>query len=192
MDCRASKGTLLHRGLRSMNPHRGQETDMKKSNVLVFSLLLIISVFLIWLWFYLEFDHVDSPLDLALSIAWWVVMAIALAVIVRIEKTRRYRIRTLYVSPGAFFNAEAGQKAYEGVSRLVDAAEAVLKGLRYDFGKTEFPRHDELPVTYLIRTDVMDDETWEGEVVSVCRPDDPARPFTNRNELAAILGSMDA
>lgn len=175
-----------------MNPHRGQETDMKKSNVLVFSLLLIISVFLIWLWFYLEFDHVDSPLDLALSIAWWVVMAIALAVIVRIEKTRRYRIRTLYVSPGAFFNAEAGQKAYEGVSRLVDAAEAVLKGLRYDFRKTEFPRHDELPVTYLIRTDVMDDETWEGEVVSVCRPDDPARPFTNRNELAAILGSMDA
>ena len=41
---------------------------MKKSNVLITAVIVVVSAFLLWLWYNLGFNHVDSPLDLVLSV----------------------------------------------------------------------------------------------------------------------------
>ena len=46
---------------------------MKKSNVIVFVLLALASAFFLWLWYFLGLNRVDEPLDLVLSIVWWLV-----------------------------------------------------------------------------------------------------------------------
>ena len=70
---------------------------MKKSNVIVFVLLALASAFFLWLWYFLGLNRVDEPLDLVLSIVWWLVIVVAIAVIVKMERTRRQRVRTVYV-----------------------------------------------------------------------------------------------
>ena len=54
---------------------------MKKSNVIVFVLLALASAFFLWLWYFLGLNRVDEPLDLVLSIVWWLVIVVAIAVI---------------------------------------------------------------------------------------------------------------
>ena len=54
---------------------------MKKSNVIVFVLLALASAFFLWLWYFLGLNRVDEPLDLVLSIVWWLGIAVASAVI---------------------------------------------------------------------------------------------------------------
>ena len=56
---------------------------MKKSNVIVFVLLALASAFFLWLWYFLGLNRVDEPLDLVLSIVWWLVIVVAIAVIVK-------------------------------------------------------------------------------------------------------------
>ena len=53
---------------------------MKKSNVIVFVLLALASAFFLWLWYFLGLNRVDEPLDLVLSIVWWLVIVVAIAV----------------------------------------------------------------------------------------------------------------
>ena len=52
---------------------------MKKSNVIVFVLLALASAFFLWLWYFLGLNRVDEPLDLVLSIVWWLVIVVAIA-----------------------------------------------------------------------------------------------------------------
>ena len=61
---------------------------MKKSNVIVFVLLALASAFFLWLWYFLGLNRVDEPLDLVLSIVWWLVIVVAIAVIVKMEQQR--------------------------------------------------------------------------------------------------------
>ena len=55
---------------------------MKKSNVIVFAIAAVLSIFLLWLWYFLGFNQIDSPLDLIISIIWWVVIVALIAGVV--------------------------------------------------------------------------------------------------------------
>ena len=62
---------------------------MKKSNVIIFVLLAIASAFLLWLWYCLGLNKVDEPLDLVLSILWWIVIIASIVIVAKMEQIRR-------------------------------------------------------------------------------------------------------
>ena len=48
---------------------------MKTNNKIVLIVSALLAAFLLFLWFYLDFNQVDSPLDLLIAILWWVIIA---------------------------------------------------------------------------------------------------------------------
>ena len=47
---------------------------MKKSNWLIAGLLVVASVIFLAMWYVMGFNLIDDPLDLVISIVWWVVI----------------------------------------------------------------------------------------------------------------------
>lgn len=188
---------------------------MKKSNVIIFVLLALASAFFLWLWYFLGLNQVDEPLDLVLSIAWWVVIVAAIAIIVKMERTRRQRVRTVYVGDQATFNSERGLAAIEGSQPMPEVIAGILQNLKYDFSREDFPDKDRFTVKYFVRTKQFDAEekqdaesaeveerasvdaveprieqkTWKGEVFIVETKEE--RPFDTPEELASILASLE-
>lgn len=168
---------------------------MKKSNVIVVALIVLVSAFLLFLWAYMGFYRVDTPLDLVLSIVWWAVLALAIAVIVKSEKTRRARIRRMYVGADALFNSEAGLVPYAGADQIAIAMGGILDNLEYGFKREDLPEADEFSAAYLVKTDTYKDrgDTWKGTIV-VPAPDDSSqdeeRPFEDQDELLAELVAL--
>lgn len=172
---------------------------MRTSNVLLAAVAVVASAFLLWLWFYLGFDKVDAPLDLVLSVLWWVVIAACVALVARFEKVRRERVRTAYVGVGRLYNSEAGLLALDPGASVADSVAEVLASLRYGFDHAEPPAasgEGAVRWSHVVRTaryePARDDdgshegETWEGEVVVV--ETGRAVPFSSRAELARIIG----
>lgn len=188
---------------------------MKKSNVIIFVLLALASAFFLWLWFFLGLNQVDEPLDLVLSIVWWVVIVAAIAIIVKMERTRRQRVRTVYVGDQATFNSEQGLAAIEGSQPMPEVIAEILQDLKYDFSREDFPDKDRFTARYFVRTKKFDAEekqaddaieseeqapiettesqieqkTWKGEVFIVETKEE--RPFDTPEELATILASLE-
>lgn len=126
---------------------------MKKSNVIIFALLVLCSAFLLWLWYFLGFNHVDSPVDLVLSIVWWVVIVACIAIIAKMEQARRRRIRTVYVGDIATFNSERGLVRLEDAAKpMKDVLAGIIEDLKYDFTREDFPDKDKFQVRYFVRT----------------------------------------
>lgn len=184
---------------------------MKKSNWIILAVLLVASIFFLWLWYYLNFNLVDDPFDLVLTIIWWVLVAVACFAIHRAEKKRQERVRTTFLAPSQLFNCEAGLLPVQGAS-AVESLEQTLAGLEYNFHMEEFPNKDKVKFDYVVHSSKFefekDDEQqqdasapqaadadkaeirvteWEGEVVNVANPDDDPQKFSNREELEAIL-----
>lgn len=158
---------------------------MKKSNWIIYALLALVSVFLLWLWFYLGFNEIDSPLDLIASIIWWLVIIVSVVIVVRVEKTRKERIRTIYVSDRTIFNSEAGIKVYRDCDQMIEFMEEVLEELSYDFTKNELPDLKEVPIHYYVKTSDFSSDTWKGEIVFPSNEEGVA--FADRDELSQIL-----
>lgn len=59
---------------------------MKKNNWVFYGIALIASVILLVVWFFLGFNHVDSPLDPALTILWWILILVSCFAIDRVSK----------------------------------------------------------------------------------------------------------
>lgn len=163
---------------------------MKKSNVVVLALLVAFSIFFLWLWYYLGLNRVDQPLDLVLSIVWWVVVAAAIITIIQVEKRRKEQIRTIYVSDKEIFNSEKGKMELSETAGLTDGIEAVLKNLNYDFTKAEAPDRQEFSPRYIVKTSTIKDNTWEGEVVNL--PGKSETTFASKEELNYILAGGSA
>ena len=162
---------------------------MKKNNVIIFAIFVIVSVFLLWLWYSLGFNRVDAPLDLILSILWWAVIVVAGVVIYRVEQVRQQRVRTLYVSDDLVFNSELGAKSYENPVDLMLVAEGMLKELRYNFNKEDIPDKNAFPVKFFIRTiTYKNEEVWEGEVVNT--ETGRATEFKDKDNLFKIVNEM--
>lgn len=67
---------------------------MKKSNWLIVGLLVVASVIFLAMWYALGFNLIDDPLDLIVSIVWWVVIIAICLLIQWSENKRRRSIRT--------------------------------------------------------------------------------------------------
>lgn len=185
---------------------------MKKSNWIILAIAAVISIFLLWLWFYLELNRIDEPLDLVLSIIWWLLIALTIFVIYRVEKARRQRIRTMYVGKTSFFNSEAGIIPYTDKENLVARIEQTLEDLKYDFTKEDLPDLEEHPMDFVVRTtkfklketeeqetlseqaqtsEQQEEEQWEGSVVFVEREnEDEEHPFENKEELFQTINLL--
>ena len=81
---------------------------MKKSNWLIVGLLVVASVIFLAMWYALGFNLIDDPLDLIVSIVWWVVIIAICLLIQWSENKRRRSIRTTLLAPRVMYNPEVG------------------------------------------------------------------------------------
>lgn len=165
---------------------------MKKSNWIILAVLAVACGFFLWLWYYLDFNLVDDPLDLLVAIAWWAVVAALIFGIRFVEKRREERIRTAFVAPNALFNSEAGFVMLGGGESPVMALQQVLKELKYHFDRADLPEGERASFVYIVRTKKFAEggDAWEGEVVVIDRSDSEPLPFANRDELLNIVESV--
>lgn len=161
---------------------------MRKSNWIILAILAVASAFFLWLWYYLNFNLVDNPVDLVFTVVWWAVIIAACVGIHLAEKKRRERIRTAFLAPGMIYNGEAGVIRLEPGSSVTEALRQMLAGLEYGFDMAEVPGKSRVRFVQIVRTSKFSDDgdVWEGEVVRVSRPDDP-RPFSDREQLRALV-----
>lgn len=173
---------------------------MKTSNVIITVILAAASIFLLVLWYMLGFNQVDSPLDLVISVIWWLVIIIGIVLTVKAESTRREKVRTMYVADGTFFNTELGSRVLAPGASATAAIASVLPSLEYGFDKAEAPKqpgtNQPQNFRFVVRTakfeqgsgngNAQGQGTWQGEVVDVATGG--VRRFTSKAELASIIG----
>ena len=145
---------------------------MKKNNYIVFAIAIILGIFLLWLWFYLGFNRVDNPLDLLLSILWWVIDAALVVGIINLERRRQKQIRTIYVAPTALYNSEIGMMQVEDAGKRATAMQSILDELKYNFHAEEMPEQDKFDYKYVVQTDKYDtgdseERVWKGTVTKI-------------------------
>lgn len=168
---------------------------MKKSNWIGLAIAVLIDVFLLWLWFFLGFNQVDSPLDLVISIIWLVVIVAVIVGANRLERQREKRLRTVYVSPTAVFNKECGLVSLGSAVAAPSVMERILRDMEYGFDLKEMPKPEEFNCRYVVQTDEYKtaggeggEPTWKGTVVVIDRvAGNREMPFSSRAELAAAL-----
>lgn len=192
---------------------------MKKNNYIVIALAALLGAFLLFLWHYLGFNKIDNPLDLALSVLWWVADAAIVAGIVHFEKKRQEQIRTIYVSPAALFNSERGVVSVPDADGRVEAMESILQGLTYDFSNEDMPGQEDFEYLYVVQTEKYEaaekagqdaaaeadadapqaadaepegenQPKWEGKVTRIDRENGNVKTkFSSMEELAVLLAA---
>lgn len=164
---------------------------MRRSNWIIAAVLLLASVVFLWVWHALQFDLVDNPLDIVVTVIWWVVILVACLAIHWAEKKRQERIRTIFIAPGLLYNSEIGVVRIEPGAELVDVLQSVLSNLTYGFDLAELPSNSRVRFQRIVHSSKFDHAgaTWEGDVVEVSRPDRPMA-FRDRDELASLVGSV--
>lgn len=168
---------------------------MKKSNWIGLAIAVLVDVFLLWLWFFLGFNQVDSPLDLVISIIWLVAIVAVAAAANRLERQREKRLRTIYVSSTAVFNKERGLVSLGSAAAAPSVMERILRDMEYGFDLKEMPKPEEFNCRYVVQTDEYKatggeggDPTWKGTVVAIDHAaGNREMPFSSRDELAAAL-----
>lgn len=168
---------------------------MKKSNWIGLAIAVLVDVFLLWLWFFLGFNLVDSPFDLVISIIWLVTIVAVAVAVNRLERQREKRLRTIYVSSTAIFNKERGLVSLGSAAAAPRVIEGILGNLEYGFDMKDMPKLEEFDCRYVVQTDeykTADGEggspTWKGTVVAIDRAaGNREMPFSSRDELAAAL-----
>ena len=167
---------------------------MKKSNWIGLAIAVLVDVFLLWLWFFLGFNRIDSPLDLVISIIWLVAIVAVIVGVNHFERQREKRLRTIYVSPTALFNKERGLVSL-GSAAAPSVMECILNDMEYGFDLKEMPKPEEFDCRYVVQTDEYKaargeggEPTWKGTVVAIDRAaGNRETPFSSRSELAAAL-----
>lgn len=168
---------------------------MKKSNWIGLAIAALVDVFLLWLWFFLGFNQIDSPLDLVISIIWLVAIVAVAAAVNRLERQREKRLRTIYVSSTAVFNKERGLVSLGSAAAAPSVMERILRDMEYGFDLKEMPKPEEFNCRYVVQTDEYKatggeggEPTWKGTVVAIDHAaGNREMPFSSRDELAAAL-----
>ena len=168
---------------------------MKKSNWIGLAIAVLVDVFLLWLWLFLGFNRVDSPLDLVISVIWLVAIVAIVVVANRLERQRARRLRTVYVSSSAVFNKERGLVSLGSAAAAPRVIEGILGNLKYGFDMKDMPKLEEFDCRYVVQTDEYKaaggeggEPTWKGTVVAIDRAaGNREMPFSSRDELAAAL-----
>lgn len=165
---------------------------MRKSNWIIVAVLVVASIIFLAMWYYFGFNYVDDPLDLVVTILWWV-LTIGICVAIHVSESRRQRsIRTAFLGPDLIYNSEAGIVRLGPDEQYVPALQEIISNLDYNFDKqgSNSANDKRIRFRYIVRTDKFADhgKTWEGEVINVMKPDDP-RLFKSKRELSALLGN---
>lgn len=168
---------------------------MKKSNWIGLAIAVLVDVFLLWLWFFLGFNRIDSPLDLVISIIWLVAIVAVAAAVNHLERQREKRLRTIYVSSTAVFNKERGLVSLGSAAAAPSVMERILRDMEYGFDLKEMPKLEEFDCRYVVQTDEYKatggeggEPTWKGTVVAIDHAaGNREMPFSSRDELAAAL-----
>lgn len=168
---------------------------MKKSNWIGLAIAVLVDVFLLWLWFFLGFNRIDSPLDLVVSIIWLVAIVAVAAAVNRLERQREKRLRTIYMSSTAVFNKERGLVSLGSAAAAPSVMERILRDMEYGFDLKEMPKPEEFNCRYVVQTDEYKatggeggEPTWKGTVVAIDHAaGNREMPFSSRSELAAAL-----
>lgn len=168
---------------------------MKKSNYLILAVSALVSIFLLYLWYSLGFNKIDGPLDLVISIVWWVLIAVLVVWINKLEKTRKQRIRTMYLAPAVLYNSETGVRRLQAGVNTVEAMREILEGLEYGFDTQDLPSRDEVDFAYVVKTDEYkpaqdkdSEPTWKGSVVKIDRAGENIETaFDGIQQLSAAL-----
>lgn len=168
---------------------------MKKSNWIGLAIAVLVDVFLLWLWFFLGFNRIDSPLDLVISIIWLVAIVAVTAAVNRLERQREKRLRTIYMSSTAVFNKERGLVSLGSAAAAPSVMERILRDMEYGFDLKEMPKPEEFNCRYVVQTDEYKatggeggEPTWKGTVVAIDHAaGNREMPFSSRDELAAAL-----
>lgn len=168
---------------------------MKKSNWIGLAIAVLVDVFLLWLWFFLGFNRIDSPLDLVISIIWLVAIVAVAVAANRLERQREKRLRTIYVSSTAVFNKERGLVSLGSAAAAPSVMERILRDMEYGFDLKEMPKPEEFNYRYVVQTDEYKatggeggEPTWKGTVVAIDHAaGNREMPFSSRDELAAAL-----
>ena len=168
---------------------------MKKSNYLILAVSALVSIFLLYLWYSLGFNKIDGPLDMVISIVWWVLIAVLVVWINKLEKTRQQRIRTMYLAPAVLYNSETGVRRLQAGVNTVEAMREILEGLEYGFDTQDLPSRDEVDFAYVVKTDEYkpaqdkdSEPTWKGSVVKIDRAGENIETAIDRiQQLSAAL-----
>lgn len=170
---------------------------MKTNNYIVLGISAIAAAFLLFLWYYLGFNHIDSPFDLVFAILWWIGIVVIAAVIIKLESKRREAIRTVYVSPTALYNPERGVVGLSG-QQAADAISELISDLDYGFSKKELPEKAKFDYRYVVETsefkkadaEKQEESTWKGTVTKIDRQNGNTEvAFENEDELRAALAA---
>lgn len=165
-------------------------TDMRKSNVIIIAILIVASIFFLWLWHYLDFHLIDMR-DLIITILWWIITIGLCIGIHYYEKKRRERIRTVFISDSVLYNVEAGilRVADDDPQAYVEGMREMLNNLDYDTHDSPDSSEARLRFNYIVHSLKFDDDgdVWEGDVVPV-RGSRDSVPFNDAQELSRILG----
>lgn len=163
---------------------------MRKSNVVIVTIIIVASIIFLWLWFYLGFNHVDNPFDLVLSIIWWMLVLIICLIIHYVEKRRQRAIRTIYLAPNFIYNTETGLMRLDDDDLYVPLMQTVLNGLEYNFAKKDSKEFEKLYPDFdlIVHTDKYADkgDTWKGEIVETYNANNKYE-FKNMDELRALI-----
>lgn len=162
---------------------------MRKSNWIIVAILVVASVLFLWMWQALQFNLVDDPLDIVVTVVWWLVIIGACVAIHWAEKKRRERIRTIFLAPGLAYNCETGMVRLDANVPVVDTLQQLIAGLNYGFDLAEPPSNSRVRFQRIVRTSKFSDNgnVWEGELVEVMSPGSP-KVFSSRRELAQLMG----
>lgn len=161
---------------------------MKKSNWLIAGLLVVASVIFLAMWYVMGFNLIDDPLDLVISIVWWVVIIAICLLIQWSENKRRRSIRTTLLAPGVMYNPEVGVVEVAPGQTHAQTLERILSNLTYGFDTEENANEQHIRFKQIVRSKKFanDGDTWTGEVVDVANPNQ-VRYFQNKAELARLI-----
>lgn len=164
---------------------------MRKSNWLIAAIAVVAAAALLWLWFALGFNHVDTPLDLVVAILWWVVVAAVIGAIVWAENKRRERMRLAFVGNGVIYNPEMGIVVPDQGETEVALLQRTLAGMVFPDDVTKLDDRNRPAFRWVVRSRKFDQDgdVWEGEVLPAGNADAEAVSFSDREELARLIGS---
>lgn len=162
---------------------------MRKSNIIIVVILMVASIIFLWLWNFLQFHLIDMR-DLIITILWWIITLGLCYAIHYAEKKRRERIRTVFVSDGVLYNAEAGIYRLKGndPAAYIEGMRELLGNLNYDNNVSPDESKSRLRFSYIVHSPKFsnDGEVWKGDVIQVRGPRE-AIPFNDEEELSEIF-----
>ncbi len=170
---------------------------MKTNNYIALAISAIAAAILLFLWYYLGFNHIDDPFDLVLAIIWWIGIVVIAAVIIKLESNRREAIRTVYVSSTALFNAERGVVGLAD-KQAIDVIQELIANLEYGFNKQDLPEKAKFDYRYVVETSEFkkadsgehQESTWKGTVTKIDRQNGNTEiSFDNKEQLRAALAA---